>query len=277
MKSNRNSDKTDFYVYVYLDPRKTSSVLTFQFEPFYVGLGREDRIDQHLQLAYKHKDSNKLKENKICKIKRETGADPIRIKIKENLSFADACDLEKYLIKLIGRVDLKKGPLTNLTDGGDGIHNLSAKSFRKLKRNRKGKGAGEENGMYGRRHTQEAKDKVSKANKGRVFSKLHKKRLSLASSGSKNGMFGRNHSLQSRQKITLGLKGKKFSEERKKNISDRMKSDNHFLGKNHTEETKQEISNTKKNNPKLYKKKCVICKKKFVAKTCNAKRCISCR
>jgi hypothetical protein len=277
MKLNRQ--KTDFYVYAYLDPRKPIVFDNlFSFEPFYIGLGRENRIDHHLQSAYKHKDSNKLKANKICKIKRETGVDAFRIKIKTDLSFVDASKLEIQLIKSIGRIDLKTGPLTNLTDGGDGIHNLSDKSLRKLKRNRKGKGAGEKNGMYGRKHTQEAKDKVSNANKGRVLSKSHKRKLSRASSGENNGMFGKKHSLESKQKITKSLEGKKFSEEVKKNISARTKGKgNSFFGKVHTEKSKQKISDTKKNNPKLYEKKCIKCNNLFVAKAHNAKRCLSCQ
>lgn len=32
----------------------------------------------------------------------------------------DAKNLERFLIKIIGREDKQLGPLTNLTDGGDG-------------------------------------------------------------------------------------------------------------------------------------------------------------
>jgi hypothetical protein len=39
--------------------------------------------------------------------------------LHENLTLEEACKIETKLIKEIGRADLKLGPLTNLTDGGD--------------------------------------------------------------------------------------------------------------------------------------------------------------
>lgn len=44
----------DFYVYVYLDPRKSGEYiyddLKFNYEPFYVGKGRGDRIISSLRI-----------------------------------------------------------------------------------------------------------------------------------------------------------------------------------------------------------------------------------
>lgn len=44
-------------------------------------------------------------------------------KLFENLSWKEACNIEKILIKSIGRINLKTGPLCNMTEGGEGIVN----------------------------------------------------------------------------------------------------------------------------------------------------------
>jgi len=115
----------NFYVYVYLDPRKPGGFdygeFHFDFEPFYVGKGQGIQWLTHLGLAQSKTKSYKL--NKIRKI-QSLGLEPKIIKYKENLTEEEAFDLEKKLIKTIGRLDLGHGPLTNLTDGGDGTSGL---------------------------------------------------------------------------------------------------------------------------------------------------------
>jgi len=44
--------------------------------------------------------------------------------IKENISWDEACDLEKKLIKNYGRKALGNGTLVNMTDGGDGTYGV---------------------------------------------------------------------------------------------------------------------------------------------------------
>jgi hypothetical protein len=117
--------KNIYYVYIYLDPRKvgtfTYGQYTFDHEPFYVGKGKEDRLQKHLIFCNLRNDKNKHKVNKILKIKQETNQNPIIIKYKDNMLVEqDAFDLEIDMITKIGRADLHKGPLTNLTDGGEG-------------------------------------------------------------------------------------------------------------------------------------------------------------
>jgi len=103
-----------FYVYVYLDPRKSGQYkygeYEFNYEPFYVGKGKENRINIK---------KNDHCERKINKIKR-LGFETIRIKLKENIEENYSFEVEKELIKLIGRENLNEGPLTNETDGGEG-------------------------------------------------------------------------------------------------------------------------------------------------------------
>ena len=52
--------------------------------------------------------------------------------IYKNLSKEDACELEMFLIKEYGRKDLGLGNLVNMTDGGEGLFNLSQKSKDKI-------------------------------------------------------------------------------------------------------------------------------------------------
>lgn len=110
--------KNNYYVYMYTDPRTN--------EPFYVGLSKnEKRMFDHLNEAKKSVISSNLhKYNKIKKI-LSCGSQPIIQKIDENLTKEEACELEIFLISFIGRSDLRKGSLTNLTDGGEGTKQLS--------------------------------------------------------------------------------------------------------------------------------------------------------
>lgn len=142
-----------YYVYIYLNPLKPGNFnyenYHFDFEPFYVGKGCGNRIISHLKEAQKYnqieeesidldteKYCNKHKINTIKKILRNN-LEPIIFKIKENEIEQNSCELEKYLIKIIGRSDKKLGPLTNLTDGGEGSLNLSEeikkKGIKKMK------------------------------------------------------------------------------------------------------------------------------------------------
>jgi len=110
----------EFYVYVYLNPLKCGNFLygsfKFKYEPFYVGKGKGKRNVFHTQVSDKR---NLLKQRILNKIKTKSRK-PIIIKLYENLSEASAFRLEKCLIKMIGRRDLKLGTLANLTDGGEG-------------------------------------------------------------------------------------------------------------------------------------------------------------
>jgi hypothetical protein len=113
----------NFYVYVYLDPRKSGNFTygkyIFKYEPFYVGKGYGKRYLKHLQNS--SYDKNYLKINKINKIKR-LNLNPIIIKYFTNITETEAYISESDMIKHIGRIDIKNGPLTNLNDGGFGGH-----------------------------------------------------------------------------------------------------------------------------------------------------------
>lgn len=132
-----------FYVYVYLDSRKSGKYVygetEFDFEPFYVGKGMGARCYEHLYECNLNGKIivNEFKNNIIKKIIKETNQLPIIIKIKENLSEQEAFNLEVKMIKIIGRRNLGKGPLTNLTDGGEGgyIHIWTYEEKERLRKN----------------------------------------------------------------------------------------------------------------------------------------------
>jgi uncharacterized protein len=106
-----------FYVYILHRPDGI---------PFYVGKGVRDRILNHEAEA---RNTKKLthKLNVIRSLHRKSE----RIFYQLDSFFyqeTEACARERDLISSIGRHDLKKGPLTNQTDGGEGTSNPSEES-----------------------------------------------------------------------------------------------------------------------------------------------------
>lgn len=189
-----------YYVYAFLDPFKPGKFvyqdLEFEFEPFYIGKGKDDRI---ITSKIPNK-SSPFKRNKILKI-RKLGAKLISIIIKKNLNFNESIKFEIECINKVGRRDLNKGPLTNLTDGGDGRVNgrnseestlKMIMSLKEVAKKRKELGLdkhtpeivehlrqinlGENNPMFGKTHSEEIKES-------------HSKRVS----GTNHPMFGKKH------------------------------------------------------------------------------------
>lgn len=113
----------DYYIYVYLDPRKSGNYIygefNFNFEPFYVGKGRNHRHRIHL-LKVKRGDYKNLPKYHTIKKILDENLEPIIIKYRTDLLEKDAFNLEKNMIEIIGRKDLNKGPLRNLSNGGEG-------------------------------------------------------------------------------------------------------------------------------------------------------------
>lgn len=100
----------------------------------------------------------------------------------------------------------------------------------------KGKTSGKNNGMYGKHHSDEAKEKLRNANLGKKHSDETKKKISESNK--------LNYTDEHRQSISVANKGKKLSDETKKKISDANK------GKTHSDETKRLLSEIHKNRYK---------------------------
>ena len=81
---------------------------------FYVGLGNEQRA--------------KSKQNRNIFWQRTVKKHGYKVKYLGTRSIEEAKNLEMSLIKIFGRACLNKGTLVNMTDGGDGVRNLSPKS-----------------------------------------------------------------------------------------------------------------------------------------------------
>jgi hypothetical protein len=202
-----------YYIYAYLDPTKKGNfkytiegkIFIFEFEPFYIGRGTKNRLLDHLKLH--PLDKNYFKKNKIKKIKK-LNIEPIIVKVKFLPDKIKANLLEKEFISVIGRRDLNLGPLTNLTDGGDGTYGYkpseeakrnwkkSIKKFYDVKENRDRmgyystiEGMIEKYGIVeGEKKYKERIRKMKKSiNKTYSDPKIRKK---CSNKGSKNGMFG---------------------------------------------------------------------------------------
>jgi hypothetical protein len=119
-------------------------------EIFYVGIGGPKR-------PYGRESRNIMWQRIVAKY----GGFDVRIVIND-LTWEQACDLEIFFIAVYGRRDLNLGPLTNMTDGGDGVPNLSDASRNKMIQSRMGNKNGVGNTNFrGKSHTEENKVKLT--------------------------------------------------------------------------------------------------------------------
>jgi len=189
-----------YYVYELIDPRNN--------QPFYVGKGKGRRAKTHLWEIPETR--NEYKENKIAAI-RQAGLEPAIKYVVENIDNEKlAYDIETMIIKQYGRKGYDKdGVLTNICEdarppnhkgktyeeiygpdrakeqkqlrsqlqkqrGGYGPKKHSIKTRELLSK----RSSGENNGMYGRKHSEETKAKIrinksSPAGKDHLLSKCY--------------------------------------------------------------------------------------------------------
>jgi hypothetical protein len=113
---------------------------------FYIGLGS-------YQKKWKYKRAYSIKNRNIYWhriIEKCEGAYIVNI-LFDGLTKEEAIKKECEFIKIYGRKDLKEGTLCNMTDGGEGIKNLSIESRKKLSEDKKGN----KNPMYGKKLSSE--------------------------------------------------------------------------------------------------------------------------
>ena len=111
----------DFYAYVFLDQRKPGSFsfgsLVFEYQPFYVGVGRQHRMKAHFTPSSMRERN--LKNSTIKAIYNATGERPLHMRILDNASQEAVFGVEIEFIKHFGRKE-NGGILCNMTDGGEG-------------------------------------------------------------------------------------------------------------------------------------------------------------
>lgn len=161
--------------YVYLHIKETDGT------PFYVGKGKGNRSS----LTYGRSTYWKNIVNKY-------GYDIIII--EDNLSNDKALELEKYWIKRIGRRDLDKGTLVNLTDGGETNQNISPISRKKISDSKLGNDY-----TKGFKHSEESIELRAKQLRGRPRDKNTRNTLS-----NKQRLYCQNNTPQ-RSKLILNL------------------------------------------------------------------------
>ena len=161
-------------------------------EVFYIGIGNEKR-------PYKKQSRSSFWKNIVDKVGYEVEV------LAKDLSWDDACELEVLMISEYGRRDLGLGNLVNLTDGGDGIVNLSYETRAKMKVSMKGRVAW---------------------NKGKKMSDEQKIKMSLATMGRVSSRKGVKLSDATKEKIRVANIGKKMSKETKLKISNKTKGAN---------------------------------------------------
>lgn len=89
-------------------------------EVFYVGIGKSEKRAYSIHNRNKHWKNIINKHGYIVEITHR------------NIIWEEACAIERYLIAFYGRKDLNGGVLVNMTDGGDGIYNLSIEIKQKM-------------------------------------------------------------------------------------------------------------------------------------------------
>lgn len=185
-EENRSYDETPVYYVYYLVNPETG-------EPFYIGKGKDRRCYQHLTDKMEYSRNKRLTGH--IKNLRERGIEPQVVKIQENMREEDAYNLEEEKIMEYGRIGF---------DEGGTLMNFFI-SIRPVAR------YGEDNGFYGKQHTQETKDLIGDRNRGRK------------------------HTQETRDKMSASHTGKPKSEEHKRKIGDAHR------GRALKEETKQKL------------------------------------
>lgn len=165
---------TLFYTYIYYDPSRNN-------EPIYVGKGKDERAWSHIKYSKgKHPFVQRLQYMK-------------RIGITPNIGFYSGLDeefaflLEEELISKFGRKDLGKGPLLNLTDGGQG---QSGRRFSHTPETKEKMRLAKE-GKPGHARSEQAKKKISEYQKTRERTPEFCKKLRVKKPGTGIALTGR--------------------------------------------------------------------------------------
>lgn len=167
-------------------------------EVFYVGIGKNEKR------AYSKSSRGKFWLDYTSKYQYEV------VVSHRDIIWEEACSIEKYLICFYGRRDLGLGSLVNITDGGDGLINASEFTRKKMSLAKIGKTTWNK----GVAHTQETKNKISKANKGKKLPSMTEEAKAKISVGNTGKVpWNKNKKIplseEAKRKISASHKGKK--------------------------------------------------------------------
>jgi len=159
---------------------------------------------------------------------RKYGVDNFTCEQIEQLDTLDACNqAEENWIQYLQTRDRRFG--YNIAFGG-----ANRATSQETKDKLSILNSGEGNPFYGRKHTEETKQKLAELKLNTTHSEETKQKMSEAHKGEKNVMFGKKHSSEALAKMVAAKIGKYDGE------------NNPFYGKTHSNETKQIISEKNK-------------------------------
>lgn len=167
------------YVYLYYDPVRC--------EPIYVGMGQKKRAWWHL----KRKDMHPFVQRLQMMERLGTAPEITFLVVNIDEELADLVEIEA--IAKYGRKDLGQGPLLNLTDGGDGLKNVTEATRRKIGEASRGRKHSPETRVaisaFLRTRERnplsaESKDKIRQKALGRKLSVEHKAKIGAGMSAS---------------------------------------------------------------------------------------------
>jgi hypothetical protein len=198
----------EYYTYAYLREDGT---------PYYIGKGKNNRL-------YKKRKG----EVNLPKDKSRI------IFLKQNLTEEEAFKHEIYMISVFGRKDLGTGILHNRTDGGDGGSGIifSEETRKKISERQSYSG----NSFYGKTHSKETIEQMSKIKIGKIHSQETKDKISKSNKG-------KCITEETKEKLRTANLGKIVPQEVRNKISNSLKGENHYMfGKSLSQEIKDKIS-----------------------------------
>lgn len=162
-------------------------------------------------------------------------------------------DHEELMVEVLGT--LAPGGY-NLKEGGGSCGKLSEETKEKIGAANKGKILSEatrrkiSKAHIGKTVSVETKQKMSEVSTGRTHTDETKQKMSNSKKDEKSHMYGKTKSDEIKQKISITLTGRTLSDETKLKISDAHKGEkNHFYGRTHTDEIKQKMSDAHMGKP----------------------------